>query len=104
MIVRGVVLGFNCQRQRLNRAQVEPGHVFYVLLLGFQFAEVEAIGPINDVHRRHDHQRGLPSNELIELANSFSYAGANQVIRERPEIAFLPDASRLLLFRQADHG
>ena len=38
--VCGVVLGFDGQRQRFNRAQVQARHVFHVLLLIFQPAQV----------------------------------------------------------------
>ena len=40
VIVRGVVLGFDRQRQRFDGAQVQVGHLFDVALFVFQFSQI----------------------------------------------------------------
>ncbi len=53
MLVRGVVLGFDGKRQRLDRAQVQVRHFLNVTLLILQLAEVKTIRAINEINRRH---------------------------------------------------
>ena len=56
VLVGRVILGFNGQRQRLNGSQVQVRHLLHVPLLVFQFAQVEAVGAVDEINRRHQQQ------------------------------------------------
>ncbi len=47
MVVRGLILRVDCQRQRFNRTQVEARNLLRVALLIVQAFEIQAIGPID---------------------------------------------------------
>src|SRR5439155_245488 len=47
MIVSGVIFGLNRQGQRFDGSQVEVGHLLYVPLLVFEFAQIEPVGAID---------------------------------------------------------
>ena len=63
MIVRGVILGLDRQRQRFDGAQMQRGHLFGVLLLVFQALQIEAVGAVNQIHHRSGEQHRLPAHE-----------------------------------------
>ena len=48
----GVILGFNRQRQRLNGAHVQIGHLGNVTLFAVQLRDVQADGTVNQVNQR----------------------------------------------------
>ena len=103
VIVGGVVLGFDGQRQRFNGAQVQSGHLLHVALLVFKFSQIQPIRAVNQVDDGHDEQRSFPSELAVEPADHPGEGRAHQVIRERPEIAFHPDPLDRLLFGERDH-
>ena len=63
MVMRGVILGFDGERQRFDGAQVQRRHLFGVLLFVFHAAQVEVIRAIDQVDHRNRQQRGLPARE-----------------------------------------
>ena len=92
VVVSSVILGFDGQSQRLNSSQVEVCHLLDVALLVFQFAEVETVRTVDQVNDRHYQQRRLPAKFSIQPAHHAREPGADQVIRERPEITLHPDS------------
>ena len=61
MIVRGVILGLDGQRQRLDGSQMQRSHLFGVLLFVFHAPQIEVIGAVDQIHDRDGQQRGLPT-------------------------------------------
>jgi hypothetical protein len=105
MLVRGVILGVNCQRKALDGAQMEGAHLFHMaslslhlllfnlkaLLLILQPAQVKAIRPVDDIHDRHDKKGILPTDIPVAEVNDADQGSPGQVIRQSPEISLLPD-------------
>src|SRR5437879_11033788 len=58
VVVGCVVFGFDSQSQRLNRPQVQIGHLLNVLLFVFQLSQVE---PVNEKKRSEEHTSELQS-------------------------------------------
>ena len=93
VVVRGVVLGFDGQRQRLDGAQVQGRHFFDVPLFVLQFSQIQPIRPVDQVDDGNDQQRRFPSELAVEPADHAGKGGAHQVVGERPEVAFHPERS-----------
>ena len=60
MIVRVVIFRLNSEGQGLDRAQVQIGDRFGVLLLSFQPVEIRSIGSVNPVNDWQDQDGDLP--------------------------------------------
>ncbi len=103
MIVRGLILGLDGQRQRLNGSHVQVGHLFHVPFFVRQFAQVEAVGTVDEVHHRKRQQRRLPVGEAVQPAHHSHQARAHQVIGEAPEIALRPYLAQRPALGQRDH-
>ena len=110
MGMRGVIFGFDGERQCLDRPHVERRDFFHVPLLyldpiffGLQSAQIQAVGAVHPVDQRQHKQRSLPSCGVIDDSNQSHRRGSDQVIRERPEVAFRPDFAARLSLRQRDH-
>ena len=65
VVVRGVVLGFDGQRQRLDGAQVQSRHFFHVALFVFEFSQVQTIRPVNQVNDGNDQKRVSHPNSRL---------------------------------------
>ena len=94
MIVRGMVLGFNGQRQSLDSSQVERSHLFGVFLLVFHPAQIEVVRAVDQVDHRDGQQRSLPSEVTIDGAGRGHDQRAEQIVGERPDVAFAPDPAQ----------
>src|SRR5947209_12426662 len=103
VLVGSVGLGFNSQRQSLNGAQVQRGHVLDVVLFMLKAIEIQAIRTINPVNGWESEQRSLPTGMLIDQVRQASERSAKQVIRETPEITLLPYLLNRLMFGKRDH-
>ena len=104
VLVGGVVLRFNRQRQRFNGSQMEIRHFLDVAFLVFQFAQVETIGAVDQVHSRHQQERRFPVELLVEPCDCSRYARADEVVRERPEVAIHQNSDeRPALGQRNDH-
>ncbi len=108
MIVRGLVLGFDGDRQRLDGAAMQRGDFFGVraLILGafFRFlqpADVQAMGAVDHVEDRHQQQSRLPSRQTLGDGDDPGRGRAHQIIRESPEVGIAPDLSRRSSLRSA---
>ncbi len=106
MLVGGLVLGFNRQRERLDGADVKSVHLLDVNLLllnafflGLQPADVKPVRAINRPGHRHGQQGKLPAQILIHPVNDANQRGAQQVVGKGPNIAFLPHLGKALFFR-----
>jgi hypothetical protein len=105
--VRGVVLGFDGQRQALDGAQVEGGNLFGVpffnldlLLFRRQLGEIEMIRAIDPVDQRQNQKRSLPSHLFAEETHRKHHRSAHHIKGEGPEVAFGPDLVRRFAFGQ----
>ncbi len=91
MIVRGVVLGLNGQGKSFNGSQMQRGHLFGVLLLVFHASQIEVIGAVDQIHDGDGQQCGLPTEMAIDGAGRAHDDRAQQIVGERPDVAFAPD-------------
>ena len=104
MIVSGVIFGLNRQGQRFDGSQVEVGHLLYVPLLVFEFAQIEPVGAIDQVNNGNDQQRSFPSKSPVEPAKHACECSSHQVVRKRPEVAIHPNLVECLSFCKRDDG
>ncbi len=72
-----LVLGFDGERQRLNRAQVLVRHFLGMKFSVFELADVEAIRSIDNINDRKSKQSGLPSDLAIEIAHKAGDGGSD---------------------------
>ena len=61
VVVRGVVLGVDGQGQRLDGSQVQRRHLFGVIVLVVQPAQIQPVGAVDQVDDGNDQHRALPS-------------------------------------------
>ena len=85
VVMGGVVLGLDGQRQSFNGAHVQSRHLFDVALFVFQFSQVQPVRAVDQVHHGHGEKRRFPSERAVEPADHAGDGGAHQVIGERPE-------------------
>src|SRR5207245_1656072 len=62
-------------------------------LLGFEFAEVQAVRPVHQIHRRQYQQRRLPPDMAVQEVHQAGRGCANHVVRKEPHMALAPHAS-----------
>ena len=93
VVVSRLILGLDGESQRFDGAHMQVGHFFHMPLLICQFAEVKAVGAIDEVHHGKRQQRCLPVGKPMQPAHHSGYARAHQVVREAPEVAVCPDLS-----------
>ena len=86
VLVRRVIFGFNRQRQGLNRPKMQVRHFLDVAFLVLQLTQVQTIGAVDEINRRHEHQRCFPVESFVEPRNRAGDSRSHQVVRERPEI------------------
>src|SRR5437879_10544104 len=91
MIVSAVILRFNRQGERFDRAQVKRGNFLGVLLLRFEAVQVGPVGAVDQINDGEGEKTELPVDQPIDGAHSTSNQRTEQIIREGPQIAFLPD-------------
>src|ERR1019366_7516624 len=82
----GFVLGFDGQRERFDRSQVQIRDLLGVLLLGLKLSEIKTIRSVHQVNRRQDQQRRLPSDVPVQELDQPRQSSSDHVIRERPQI------------------
>ena len=100
-----IILGFNRQRQGFDGPQVETRHLFGVILFIIEPAQVNAIRAVNQVHQRHNQHGGLPPDIAAGKARQTRHGGAQQIVRERPQVAFFPHfEERLALTHGNDYS
>src|SRR5579864_515828 len=102
VFVGRVILGFDGQREGLDGAQMEVGHLFHVALLVFEFAQIEPIRTVDQVDHRQNEQGGFPVEIAIEPSDHACDCGTNEVVGERPEIAVHQDALQRTAFGERD--
>ncbi len=93
MIVRGVILGLDGQRESFDGSQVQRRHLLGVLLLVLHPAQIEVIGAVDQIYDGDGQQRGLPAEMSIDGAGRAHDQRAQQIIGERPDVAFAPDVA-----------
>ncbi len=99
VIVRGMILRLDSERERFNRAQVQRCHFLGVFLFVLHPGQIQPIGPVDQIDHRHDQQRRLPSDVAVDRADCTCDGRPDQVVRERPEVAFVPDFAERAPFR-----
>ena len=99
MVVRGLILRVNRQRQRFDGPKMQPGNFFGVFFLVFQTIEIQAIGAIDQVHHRSGDKHRLPADEAVGEARRLRQGGAAEIVGERPETALAPGRADFLVFR-----
>src|SRR5579864_5257563 len=104
MFVGGVVLGLDGEGQGLDGAQVEVCHLLHVALLIFQFAEVQAVGAVDQVDGGQDEERCLPIERVIQPDDDGGDASSDQVIGKRPKIAIDQDAGEWPALSERNYG
>ena len=83
------------QRQRLDRRQVQVGHLLHVPLLVLDAAHVDLVGAVGEVERRE--RAAAPSSSRRASTTDAATrrgAGADEVARRAPEEVLVPDAAR----------
>ena len=68
VFVGSVILGFDGEREGLDRAEMEVGHLFHVALLVFELAQIEPVRTVNQVDHRQN------SSEVSQLKVRLSRA------------------------------
>ena len=104
VIVGCLVLGFNGQRQGLDGSQMKVRNFFHMPLLVFQLAQIEAVGPVDQINGWDKQQRSFPVEFAVEPANRACNTGSDQVIRERPEVAVHQNLSQRFAFAHRNHN
>ena len=106
MFMRRMILSLDRERQALDGAQVERGHILGVLFFDLdlflfrrQLGQIEVIGAVDPIDERQNKERRLPSHLFAEEADRENDGRAHHVEGERPEMAFGPDLMRRLVFR-----
>ena len=102
--LRGLILGVDRQRQRLDGRQVQVRHLPHVPLLVLDAAHVDLVGAIDQIQRRRGQQRHPVAAALDDCRGDRGRAGADEVARRAPQEVLVPDAADRLLGREADRG
>ena len=66
VIVSGVILGLNCQRQGFDGSQVKVGYLLGMPCFILELTQIKPIRPVHEVYRRQNQQRRLPSDMTIQ--------------------------------------
>ncbi len=90
VVVGGVILGLDGQRQRFDGPQMQRGHCLGVPVLLLQTFQVEPVGAVNQVHDRAGEQHGLPAHIAVGDAGQFGHRRAADVVRQPPQVAGSP--------------
>ena len=109
MIVSGVILRFDCQGKRFDGAQVKRGNFLGVLLLRlgvlllrFKAVQVGPVGAVDQINDGEGEKTELPADQPVDGAHPTSDQRTEQIIREGPQIAFLPDMDGVASLRHRD--
>ena len=90
---RRLVLGVDGQRERLDRRQVQIGHLSHAALLGIHAIEVEPVGPVDQI-QRNQHQRDQARvGRLVERRTHRGRACADDVAERAPHRVLVPHFS-----------
>ena len=87
MIVRGGVLGFNGEGQRLDGSQVESRDLFDVRFILLQPVDVHPVGAIDEIDQREKHQRRVPGILTAQHHHQPCHRRGCQVIGQNPEVS-----------------
>ena len=90
MVSGCMVFGFNCQRQRFNRAHVQRSQIFQMPFLVFPSAQVHAVRAVDDVNGRQNQDGHFPASQPVHELNQAGDCGADQIIRKGPGITRIP--------------
>src|SRR2546422_8848228 len=109
MIVSRVILRFDCQGKRFDGAQVKRGNFLGVLLLRlgvlllrFKAVQVGPVGGVDQINDGEGEKTELPADQPVDGAHPTSDQRTEQIIREGPQIAFLPDMEGVDSLRHRD--
>ena len=100
--MRGLILRVDRQRQRLDRREVQIGHLRHVTPLVVDAAEIHLVGVVGEVERRRQQQRDPDTRMLERPRRAERDSGANEVARCAPQEVLLPAAENRLLGREPD--
>src|SRR5205814_8528389 len=104
MIVGGVIFRFDSQRKRLDGAQVQRSDFLGVVFLRLEAAQVGLIGPVDPINDGESQKAELPADQPVDGAHSTSDQRTEQVIREGPQIAFLPNVDGIAPLSHGDNS
>ncbi len=99
---RGLVLGVDRQRERLDRREMQIRHLADPALLGIHAIEVQAVGAVNQVER-HDQQPDRPGIAVRQQRHAGRRrAGADDEAQRAPDDVIVPDLAKRLAALEAD--
>ena len=90
MAGRGGVLGFNRQRQRLNRAHVQSRQFLGMAQSVVHPRKVQLIGSGDQVNKRQYEERKLPPNTVRKRSKTPGHCRAAHGVGQGPKAAFPP--------------
>src|ERR1700674_1943398 len=102
MIVGGVILCFNREGECFDSSQMQGRNLLGVLLLRIQTAEVSLVRAVDPINDRENEKRDLPAKQPVDKTDTTSNQRTQQIIREGPQIAFLPDVDWIAALGHGD--
>jgi hypothetical protein len=103
VIVRGVILGVDGERQRLDSSEVQRIHFHDVFVFLLNPDGMRAIGSVNQVDQRQTDDGDFPLNGVRNGSDQPSHGSAHRVVGQHPAI-FAPDSQDWLAFGKADNA
>ena len=85
MVVRGVILGLDRQRQRLDGSEVQGRDFLGVFRFRLQPIQIQPVGTVDQIDHRAGEQHGLPAHVVRGAADRPGDPGSRHVMRQRPE-------------------
>src|SRR5579862_5805969 len=92
MLVCGMVLCLDRQRQRLDRAQVQSRHFFHMPFLVAQPVEIHSIRSMDKVNDRQQQDGALPVYLAAENVDDPGNRRTQYIERKTPEVTLPPNA------------
>ena len=101
--LRRLILGVDRERQRFDRRQMQVRHLAHVALLVLDASEIDLVGAVGQVERRHGERRDpvrRPAGD--QPRRDRGRAGADEVARRAPQEVLVPDLEDRLVGRERD--
>ncbi len=90
----GSVLGFDRERERLDRPQMQTGDFFDVGLVGFKPVQRHPVRPVDKIDERKQHERRLPCDLATENNDQPCRRTSRKVVGKNPEIGAIPGRTK----------
>src|SRR5689334_5919108 len=99
-----VVFCLDGQRQSLDGPEVQAGDLLGMPLFRFQFAQIEAVRPENDIYHRQAQEARLPAQTMVGQTDEGRNRAPYQVVGKRPEVALIPNPTKLFASSKGDYS